>query len=285
MSLLRPYTQMAYTKHLPGVSIIIPAFNEEQRLPRTLSEIQRYCTTLEHEFEVIVVDDGSTDGTVELVSNWAAGMPWLSVLECPHRGKGAAVRAGVLAARNGRVILCDADLSMPVDQFDRLLAVLDRGCDVAVGSRALPSSRIYHDPLRRRIMSRIFNLLVQALVVPGVHDTQCGFKAFRHEAAHDLFSRQRLDGFSFDAEILLIARRQGYSIREVGIDWYFDADSRVHAVTDSLKMVLDLLQIRFQALLGAYRSAADTYAVLNTGAIDIQHIPVEAIAITARHAE
>jgi dolichyl-phosphate beta-glucosyltransferase len=174
---------------------------------------------------------------------------------------------------------------MPVEQFDRLLDVLDHGCEVAVGSRALPSSRIYHDPLRRRIMSRIFNLLVQALVVRGVHDTQCGFKAFWNEAAHDLFSRQRLDGFSFDAEILLLARQQGYRIQEVAIDWYFDADSRVHAATDSLQMVLDLLRIRFQTIIGAYRYAADTYAVLDTSIVEMAHVPVESAAITAPHAE
>jgi dolichyl-phosphate beta-glucosyltransferase len=276
---------MSDVKHDPGVSIIIPAFNEEQRLPHTLSEIQRHGATLAKDFEVIVVDDGSTDGTVDLVYGRAATMPWLTVLERPHRGKGAAVRAGMLAARKEKVILCDADLSMPIEQFARLIEVLDRGYDVAVGSRSLPSSRLYHDPLRRRIMSRVFSMLVQALVLRGVHDTQCGFKAFRRDIAHDLFSRQRLDGFSFDAEVLLLAQKQGYRIEEVAIDWYFDADSRVHAARDTVQMVLDLLRIRIQTLLGAYRYPAVTHAVLDTRATDMVHMPLEATATAVRHAE
>ena len=241
------------TERQSGVSFIIPAYNEEQRLPRTLSELHRYGATFERDVEILVVDDGSVDGTVDLVRGLSATMPWLSVVSRPHLGKGAAVRAGMLAARFERVVLCDADLSMPVNQFDRLLTALDSGVDVAVGSRALPDSRLYEDPLKRRIMSRVFNLFVRALVVGGLKDTQCGFKAFKRDVAQDLFSRQTLDGFSFDVEILYLARKRGYRTEEIAIDWYFDANSRVRAGRDTLHMVGDLLRIRLRTAAGGYR--------------------------------
>ena len=198
-----------------GVSIIIPAFNEEQRLPQALDELRQYRETFAGDFEVLVVDDGSTDGTVALIRGLAAAMPWVSLLQRPHRGKGAAVRAGMLAAHNKEsVVLCDADLSMPVNQFDRLLNAIDRGCDVAVGSRALPGSHLCEDPLKRRIMSKVFNFLVRTLVIGGLKDTQCGFKAFQRSVARDLFARQTIDGFSFDVEILYLARKRQYIIEE-----------------------------------------------------------------------
>jgi dolichyl-phosphate beta-glucosyltransferase len=145
---------------------------------------------------------------------------------------------------------------MPVEQLDRFIAVLDEGYDIAVGSRELPESRRYDEPARRHVMGRVFNLLVRALAVPGLDDTQCGFKGFRRPVARDLFARQRLDGFSFDAEVLFLARRRGYRFKEVPIDWYFDADSRVRAVSDTIHMTLDLLRIRFYQLRGGYRRPA-----------------------------
>jgi dolichyl-phosphate beta-glucosyltransferase len=162
----------------------------------------------------------------------------------------------MLAARLSYLILCDADLSMPVEQLERFRAVLDSGVDVAVGSRELPESRRYKEPMRRHIMGRVFNLLVRALVVGGMNDTQCGFKGFQRAAARELFSYQRLDGFSFDAEVLFLARKRGYSMQEVPIDWHFDADSRVQAGTDTVKMTLDLLRIRGNDLRGVYRDPA-----------------------------
>jgi len=237
----------------PGVSIIIPAFNEEQRLPRTLAALERYRERFDGDFEVIVADDGSNDGTAALVDRKARTMPWLRLLKRPHRGKGAAVRAGMLAAQQPRLILCDADLSMPLDQLDRFLDVLDDGGQVVIGSRMLPQSRRYDNPPLRRLMSWGFNLLVRVMLVPGVHDTQCGFKAFQHEVARDLFGRQSLNGFTFDVEILYLARRRGYRMLEVPIDWYFDADSRVRAGADAVLMALDLFRIRFRALLRQYR--------------------------------
>jgi glycosyltransferase involved in cell wall biosynthesis len=236
----------------PGVSIIIPAYNEEQRLPRTLGELERYRARFDGDFEVIVADDGSSDGTAALVTGRALTQPWLRLVKRPHGGKGSAVRAGMLAAEQPRLILCDADLSMPMDQLDRFLEVMDRGGEVVIGSRVLPQSTRHHSPLRRRVMSWCFNLLVRVMLVPGVRDTQCGFKAFQRDVARELFGRQHLNGFTFDVEILYLARRRGYRLLEVPIDWYFDADSRVRAGVDAVKMTLDLFRIRLRALMRRY---------------------------------
>src|SRR6185437_4105712 len=246
-------SEMTRLAESPGVSIIIPAYNEEQRLPRTLGELDRYRSQFDGDFEVIVADDGSSDGTAALVNREALTAPWLRLLRRPHRGKGAAVRAGMLAAKQPRVILCDADLSMPLDQLDRFLNVLDRDCPIVIGSRVLKDSQRFHNPLPRRLMSWFFNRLVRVMLVPGVRDTQCGFKAFRREVAHDLFTYQHLNGFTFDVEILYLARRRGYRVLEVPIDWYFDADSRVRAGVDALKMALDLFRIRVLAILRRYQ--------------------------------
>jgi dolichyl-phosphate beta-glucosyltransferase len=237
----------------PGVSVVIPAYNEKHRLPRTLDALGRYCLGFDGDVELLVVDDGSSDGTAAVVRELAPTTPGLRVLERPHLGKGAAVRAGMLAARQPRVVLCDADLSMPAEQLDRFFEALDSGCPIAIGSRVLPESRRYLSPLRRRLMSWTFNRLVRILLVPGARDTQCGFKGFQRAVAHELFSRQHLNGFSFDVEILYLARSRGYGVVEVPIDWYFDADSRVRAGADSLKMALDLFRIRARALLRRYR--------------------------------
>jgi glycosyltransferase involved in cell wall biosynthesis len=236
-----------------GLAIVIPAYNEERRLPRSLVELRRYQEQYDGPFEVVVCDDGSTDGTATFVQEQAQENPWLRLVRLPHRGKGSAVRGGMLVASQPYVVLCDADFSMPVQQLDRFVAALDAGCQVAVGSRELPDSHRYREPARRHVMGRVFNLIVKALVVPGLNDTQCGFKGFRLAVARDLFSNQRMEGFSFDAEILFVARKRGYAMQEVPIDWYFDADSRVRPVADTFSMVLDLLRIRWNDLRGRYR--------------------------------
>lgn len=237
-----------------GLSIVIPAYNEERRLPRSLEALRGYSERFEDDVEIIVVDDGSADGTSALVRREAGTFPGLRLLTRPHLGKGAAVRAGMLAARQDFVVLCDADFSMPVDQLDRFIDVLRRGVDIAVGSRELPSSQRFQEPTYRHIMGRVFNMLVRLLVVRGLNDTQAGFKGFRRHVARTLFVRQRLDGFSFDAEVLYLAHKLGYSMEEVPIDWHFDADSRVRSGVDTVSMALDLLRIRYYDLRGGYRS-------------------------------
>ncbi len=240
----------------PGLSIVIPAYNEERRLPRALDEIARYGTHLGRPLEVLVCDDGSEDGTGALVELRARQMPGLRLIALPHRGKGSAVRAGMLAATMPYVVFCDADLSMPIDDLDRFIEALDGGFDLAVGSREGPGAQRYGEPARRHVMGRVFNLLVKVLVIRGLDDTQCGFKGFRRGPARDLFARQRMDGFSFDAEVLFLARKRGYSMKVVGIDWYFNDDSRVRAAPDTLSMTLDLVRIRIDDLRGLYRNAA-----------------------------
>ena len=239
-----------------GLSIVIPAYNEERRLPRTLDEISRYGAQLGRSLEVLVCDDGSEDGTRALVESRAREEPLLRLIALPHRGKGAAVRAGMLAATMPYLMLCDADLSMPIEDLERFVAALDQGCDLAVGSREGPGAQRYGEPARRHLMGRVFNLFVKLLVVRGLDDTQCGFKGFTRHAAQDLFARQRMDGFSFDAEVLFLARRGGYSMKVVGIDWYFNDDSRVRALPDTLGMTLDLLRIRLNDVRGRYRVAS-----------------------------
>jgi glycosyltransferase involved in cell wall biosynthesis len=239
-----------------GLSIVIPAYNEERRLPRTLDEIARYRAHLARPLEILVCDDGSEDGTRALVEVRSREAPFLRLISRPHHGKGAAVRAGMLAASMPFVMLCDADLSMPIEDLDRFIAALEAGADLAVGSREGPGAKRYGEPARRHLMGRIFNLLVKLLVIRGLDDTQCGFKGFLRGAAHDLFTRQQMDGFSFDAEILFLARKRGYSMKVVGIDWYFNDDSRVSAVSDTLKMTVDLMRIRLNDLRGLYRKAS-----------------------------
>lgn len=237
----------------PGLSVVVPAFNEVHRLPRTLDELARYRAKFDRDFEILVCDDGSSDGTADLVEARAQTMPGLRLVRLPHRGKGSAVRGGMLGATLPYVMLCDADLSMPVEEIDLFVRVLDSGFQVAVGSRELTDSKRYDEPVRRHIMGRVFNFFVRMLVVGGMHDTQCGFKGFQRDVARDLFSRQQLDGFSFDAEVLFLARRRNYRMKEVPINWYFNDDSRVRAVTDTFTMTLDLLRIRYLDLRGAYR--------------------------------
>src|SRR6266568_2532999 len=203
----------------PRLSVVIPAFNEAERLPRTLARVNAHLVGQGPPYEIVVVDDGSTDGTAE--SARAEGGPALTLLRYqPNRGKGYAVRRGMLAARGARRLMTDADLSTPIEELDRLCARMDEGHDVVVGSRALPASRIeVRQPWYRENMGRLFNLFVRALAVPGVRDTQCGFKLFSAAAARDVFSAARLDGFSFDVEALFLARRKGYRIAEVPVRW------------------------------------------------------------------
>jgi dolichyl-phosphate beta-glucosyltransferase len=233
----------------PALSVVVPALNEEDRLPRTLERIASHLARRGGDYEVLVVDDGSRDGTAARAA--AAGATVLR--NETNRGKGFAVRRGMLAARGARRLMTDADLSTPIEELDRLCARMDEGHDVVVGSRALPGSRIeVRQPWYRENSGRLFNLFVRALVVPGVRDTQCGFKLFSAPAARDVFSAARLDGFSFDVEALFLARKKGYRIAEVPVVWRNDAASRVSFVRGGLAFP-DLLRIRANDWRGRYR--------------------------------
>lgn len=225
---------------------MVPAWNEENRLPPTLAELRRYIDDRDLEAEVIVVDDGSSDGTSALVEGLAAGDARFRLLRHEaNQGKGAAVATGMLAARGEFVLFTDADLSTPIDDAEPMLDALHSGADVAIGSRALDRSLIeVHQPWYRDRMGRIFNLFVQALLLPGVKDTQCGFKAFRRAAARELFSSTHSSGFEFDCEVLYRARRRGLVIREIPVRWRNSPDTRVSPVRDSISMFIALFKIR-----------------------------------------
>lgn len=232
------------------ISVVIPSYNERDRIPATLQRIREYFDAAGEEYEVIVTDDGSTDGTVDFVRSATAGWPQLSVVALErNQGKGAAVRAGMLRARGEHRLFTDADLSTPIEELPRLRERLVGACQVAIASRAVPGATIgVHQPGRREMMGRTYNRLVQLIVLPGLHDTQCGFKVYTAEAAVACFQPLRTKGFGFDAEALLRARRRGWEIAEVPVRWNHRDDSRVSALRDSGMVLLDLVRLRFWRL-------------------------------------
>jgi dolichyl-phosphate beta-glucosyltransferase len=234
----------------PALSVVIPAYNEALRLPATLDRVREHLGGRGVAYEILVVDDGSSDGTAEVAG--AAGDLVRVLRHEPNRGKGYAVRRGMLAATGERRLMTDADLSTPIEELARLEAEIDRGLDIAIGSRAVAGARIeVRQPAYREAMGRLFNVLVQALLLPGLADTQCGFKLFTAAAAETAFSACRLDGFSFDVEALYVARRRGLRVAEVPIVWRNDAATRVGLGGGTVAFA-DLLRIRLLALLGAY---------------------------------
>lgn len=239
------------------LSIIIPAYNEEHRLPPTLERVARFLTTQPLRTEIIVVDDGSKDDTCGVVERAMSQYPNLRLVrQSPNRGKGAAVRMGMLAARGQIRVMCDADCSMPPEQMPRLLApIIACETEIAIGSRYVEGARTdVKQPLYRVLWSRLCNKVIQRSLVPGVRDTQCGFKAFTAEAARDLFRRAKIDGWAFDLEILALARRRGYAIKEVGVEWFDDKRSRVNPLKDMWKVIREALIIRRNLRRGVYNT-------------------------------
>lgn len=229
------------------LSIVIPCFNEERRLPATLRVIRPYVRRYHLQAELILVDDGSRDGTLSLMRAEASHHGDVRVVAVsPNRGKGRAVAEGVRVARGDQVLLTDADLSTPIDELAKLQAALTRGADVAIGSRAAPGAREIDQPLHRQLMGRTFNRLVQTLVLPGFHDTQCGFKLFRGEVAHRLFAGLLIEGFAFDVEILVRALDGGCTVEEVPVRWFNAGASKVAPLRAPVTMLRDLIRLRLR---------------------------------------
>jgi dolichyl-phosphate beta-glucosyltransferase len=235
--------------------VVVPAYNEERRIGESLAKMRSYLNGAGCDYEIIVVDDGSTDSTSDVVRRVAARDSGVRLVSNrKNRGKGYTVRRGMEEAKGETILFSDADLSTPIEEFDRLSAYLD-DYDLVIASRSLPDSRVLvHQPFYRELMGRLFNVLVQVLLVRGIIDTQCGFKIMNRRAADRITGLLRIDSFSFDVEMILAARRQGLGVKDVPVRWINSPGSRVHPVRDSAQMMLDLLRIKLYDLLGYYRN-------------------------------
>jgi dolichyl-phosphate beta-glucosyltransferase len=234
------------------LSIIIPAYNEETRLPKSLPQVIDFARQQDYPVEVIVVDDGSTDRTADIVRDLQSEAPFVRLLQVEHGGKGHAVKAGMLEAGGEYLFLCDSDLSMPIEEVVKFVPPALNGYDVAIASREIEGARRYHEPAYRHLMGRVFNLIVRLLAVHGIQDTQAGFKCFRRQAARQLFPLQTIKGWGFDVEILFVAQRSGMQIVEVPINWYYANRSQVKPIQDTYNMLREVLKVRLNAVQGRY---------------------------------
>ena len=241
------------TSGRPFLSVVIPAFNESSRIIPTLESVASYLDEQAYSWEVLVVDDGSSDGTADLVAEWTEARCNVRVVRRDHFGKGWAVRAGMLEATGRNRFMCDADLAMPIDYLAGFLARIEAGVDLVAGSREAEGARRFDEPAYRHLMGRLFNWVVRLVAVDRIQDTQCGFKCFRDEVAMELFSRQRSRGMGFDVELLYLAQKRGFEVEELPIDWHHHADSRVRPGVDSFDMLKDTLLVRLRDALGKYR--------------------------------
>jgi dolichyl-phosphate beta-glucosyltransferase len=236
------------------MSIVIPTYNEERRIGSTLEGLLRYLAEQQYTWEVLVADDGSTDGTAALVERLTenVGSP-VRLLTLPHRGKGWAVRRGMLAARGQLRFMADADMAMPIEQLGTFLDRMAEGYDIVIGSRQIGGARRYGESLFRHVRGRAFNWTVRLLAVGGFQDTQCGFKCFNGKVADELFRLQKTDGLGFDVEVLYLATKMRLRILELPIDWYHQTDSRLRPLADTYLMLRDILLIRLRDIRGSYQ--------------------------------
>ncbi len=243
------------------VSIVIPAFNESQRIVSSLHKIAEYISSKDGRYEVIVVDDGSTDPTVEVVRRVLPSLnartknsTWMVISVGQNKGKGSVVKRGMLAARGRMVLFSDADLSTPIGELDRLSMEMEKGCDVVIGSRAVRGSKITKSqPFYRVFMGKTYNMIVRSLTIRGIHDTQCGFKLFKKSVVVPIFSRQTIDGWGFDVEILYVAKKLGYCIKEIPVEWADDRGTKVTPLKTAFEMFFEIIHIRKMDALGRYR--------------------------------
>jgi dolichyl-phosphate beta-glucosyltransferase len=240
---------------LTAVSIVIPAYNEEKRLPATLTSVLDFFTSKNLDFEIIVVSDGSIDNTVSLVNDFCLKHPQVKIIAYTvNKGKGFAIRKGVLSANGELILINDADGSSPIEEFERLRAAINNGADLAIGSRNKPDPNCNVSALPyRTYVGNTFNHIVQSLLLPGIYDTQCGFKLFKKDIAHNLFSASTIDGYAFDVDILYLARQRKYRLEEIGINWHNATGSKVNIWIDSFKMLAEVLKISWKDRQGQYR--------------------------------
>lgn len=236
----------------PLLSIIIPAHNEESRIPQSLETILSFLSQQSYPSEIIVVENGSLDRTFEISQAFSKEHPEVKVLRESTAGKGLAVKRGMLAAAGEYRFICDADLSMPIEEIDRFLPPQAPGYDVAIASREVPGAERFGEPAYRHLIGRAFNFIVRTVTLPGIRDTQCGFKCFRAAVVEDIFPAQTIHGWTFDVELLFIAIQRGYKVLEIPIPWYYHAGSRVRILRDSVLMFLDLFRIRWNSFRGRY---------------------------------
>ncbi len=243
--------------------MVIPAYNEERRLPQTLQSVAEFLTRQSYLSEVIIVDDGSVDHTTQVVESFRAQHPMITLIRNDHRGKGYAVRTGMLAASGHIVLFSDADLSTPIEEVAKLLPWFERGYGIVIGSREGSGARRIKEPFYRHLMGRVFNLVVRLLTVHGIEDTQCGFKAFRDDVAHEVFARthlyrdgsQRVAGAmvtAYDVEVLFLGQRLGYKIKEVPVEWRYGTESKVNPLRDSWRNFRDVVMVRWNDWRGRY---------------------------------
>jgi dolichyl-phosphate beta-glucosyltransferase len=253
------------TVQYPKYSIIIPAYNESARIPATLESVVACIRERGWPAEVVVVNDGSTDSTAQLVRDFGSRAPEVRLLENPgNRGKGFSVRAGILQAQGEIVMFTDSDLSAPIEEAERLFAAISSGADIAIGSRWLESGRQTHrQPLYRQLFGRCFNLVCRMVMNLPFADTQCGFKAFTRSAAQTVFQLQTIERWGFDPEILFIALKRGFEVVEVPVSWAHDERTRMSYLRDGMQMLKELAIVRWNALTGRYNKSIE--AILRTG--------------------
>jgi glycosyltransferase involved in cell wall biosynthesis len=248
-----------------SLTIVIPAFNEERRLALSLEKLDAYLQSENLNAEIIVVDDGSTDGTVRLVMRNMQEKPYLRLLQNHiNRGKGYSLRRGVEAALGDTVLLTDADLSVPLKELNKLLRAIADGADVAIGSRGVDAGGERRwAPWHRRVCSTGFKMVVRSILGLRFEDTQCGFKVFKHKAARLIFSRQRIERWGFDPEVLMLAERFCFVVKEIGVEAIHDNGSRLNVIKDSVSMLCEVLKIRYHILFGTYNYPTPTYQTVS----------------------
>ena len=236
----------------PFLSIVLPAHNEEQRLPQTLLQLNEFIKNQPYGVEIVIVENASSDRTLEIAREFAEKNKNVLVIHEERPGKGLAVKQGMLAASGDFRFFCDVDFSMPVDQIPRFLPPQLNGVDIAIASREAKGAVRYDEPLYRHFVGRIFNMMVWVLALPGINDTQCGFKCFSAEASNRLFPLQTIDGWTFDVEILAIAKKLGYKIVEIPVPWYYQPQSKVRVVRDFMRTFKELIKVRKIILTRSY---------------------------------